>query len=69
MIKSRRMRLAGNVARMGDMRNARNVMVGKPGRKRPVGRPGRRWEDNIRMDRREIDWKCVDWMHLTQDRN
>jgi len=39
-----------------------------PERKRPFGRPRRRWEDNIRMDRREIGWEVVDWMHLALDR-
>jgi hypothetical protein len=43
--------------------------VGKPERKRPLGRPRRRWEDNIRMDLREVGWERVDWMHLAQDRN
>jgi len=43
-------------------------LIGKPQVKRPLGRPGRRWEDNITMDVREIGWKNVDWTHLTQDR-
>jgi hypothetical protein len=56
MIKSRRMRWAWNVARMGVKRNAytSNILVGKPEGKRPLGRPGRRWVDNINMDLREI---------------
>jgi hypothetical protein len=50
MIKSRRMIWAGHVARMGEKKNVCRIFVGKPERKRPVGRPGCRWEDNIRMD-------------------
>jgi hypothetical protein len=48
MITSRRMRWAGHVARMGDMRNAYTILIGKPEGKRPVGKPRRRWECNIR---------------------
>jgi hypothetical protein len=55
-IKSRRMRWAGHAARMGEEINVYKVLVGKPKRKRPLGRPGRRWEDGIRMDLREIGW-------------
>jgi hypothetical protein len=51
------------------MRNAYTILVGKPAGKRPLGRPRRRWEDNIRMDLREIDWEGVDWMRLTQGRD
>jgi hypothetical protein len=50
------------------MRNSYYVFIGKPGRKRPLGRPRLRWEDNIRMDIRKIEWKGVDWIHLAQDR-
>jgi hypothetical protein len=59
---------AGNVARMGKMRNAYTILVRKPQRKRPLGRPRRRWEDNIRMDIREIGLG-VDWIHLAQDKD
>jgi hypothetical protein len=55
-IKSRRMRWAGHVARMGEGRKVYRVLVGKPGGKRPLGRPRRRREDEIRMDLREIGW-------------
>jgi hypothetical protein len=55
-IKSRRMRWAGHVARMGEGRNVYTVLVGKPEGKRPLGRPRRRWEDGIKMDLREIGW-------------
>jgi hypothetical protein len=56
MIKSRRMRWAGHVARMREKRNAYWILVGKLKGKRPLGRPRRRWEDNIKMDLREIGW-------------
>jgi hypothetical protein len=62
MIKSRRMRDLGHVAHMGEMKNAYQLLVRKPECKRPLGRPGYRWESNIRMDVREIGWKGVDWM-------
>jgi hypothetical protein len=51
------------------MRKICNIFVGKPEGKRPLGRNRRRWEDNIRMDLREIGWESVDWMHLAQDRD
>jgi hypothetical protein len=54
--KSRRMRWAGHVARMGEGRNVYRVLVGKPEGNRPLGRPRRRWEDGIEMDLREIGW-------------
>jgi hypothetical protein len=56
IIKSRRMRWAGHVARMGKKRNAYRILMGKPDGKRPLGIPRRRWEDNIKMDLREIGW-------------
>jgi hypothetical protein len=68
-IKSRRMRWAGYVARMGEGRNVYRVLVGKPEGKRPLGRPRRRWEDGIKMDLREIGWGGVEWIHLAQDRD
>jgi hypothetical protein len=54
VVKSRRMRWAGHVARMGDKRGVHRVLVGKPEGKRPLGRPRRRWEDNIKMDLQEV---------------
>jgi hypothetical protein len=60
MIKSRRMRWAGHVAWIGEKRNAYRILVRKPEGKRPLGRPRRRWEDNIKMDLREIVWGGVD---------
>jgi hypothetical protein len=69
IIKSRRMRWAGYVAHMGGKRNAYRLLVGKPEGKKPLGRPRRRWEDNIRMDLGEVRWDDVDWIGLAQDRN
>jgi hypothetical protein len=54
---------------MGEMRNAYKILVGKPERKRPLRRPGHRWEDNIKVDLREIGFGGVDWMNLAQDRD
>jgi hypothetical protein len=69
MIKSRRMRWAGHVARMGEKRKAYRLLVGKPERKRPLGRTRRRWVDNIRKDLGEVGWGDVDWIDLAQDRD
>jgi hypothetical protein len=69
VIKSRSMRWAVHVAGMCKMRNGYKILVGKPERNRPLGRLGRRWEDNIRMDLREIGWEGVDWMHPDLDRD
>jgi len=62
------MRWAGHVARMGEGRGVYGVLVGRPEGRRPLGRPRRRWEDNIRMDLREVGCGCVDWMEPAQDR-
>jgi hypothetical protein len=67
MIKSRRMRLAGHVTRMGEKRNARRILVGKAEGKRPLGRPRRRWVDNIKMDLGEIELDAMDWIDLAED--
>jgi hypothetical protein len=69
IIKSWRMRWAGHVARMEETRNAYRLLVGKPEGKRPLGRPRRRWVDNIRMDLGEVGWCNVDWIGLAKDRN
>jgi transcription termination factor 2 len=69
MIKSRRLRWAGHVARMVETRNAYRILVGKPEGKRSPGRPRRRWVDNIKMDLREIEWDGMDWIELAQDRD
>ncbi|KAJ4445576.1 hypothetical protein ANN_12257 [Periplaneta americana] len=68
-IKSRRLRWAGHVARMGESRNVYRVLVGRPEGKRPLGRPRRRWEDNIKMDLREVGYDGRDWINLAQDRD
>jgi hypothetical protein len=68
VIKSRRMRWAGHVARIGEGRGAYGVLVGRPEGKRPLGRPRRRWEDNIKLDLREIWINGANWIHLAQDR-
>jgi hypothetical protein len=54
---------------MGEKRNAYRIFVAKPEGKGPLGRPRRRWEDNIRMDLREIRWCGMDWIDLAQDRD
>jgi hypothetical protein len=69
VIKWRRMRWAGHVARMGEERGVYSVFVGKPEGKRPLGRPRRRWVDNIRMDLQEVRCRQVDWIGLAQDRD
>jgi transcription termination factor 2 len=69
IIKSRRIRWAGHVARMEEKRNVYRLLVGKSEGKRPLGRPRRRWVDNIRMDLGEVEWGDVDWICLAQDRN
>ena len=69
VIKSRRMRWAGNVARMGEERGVYRVLVGKPEGRRPLGRPRRRWVDNIRMDLQEVGCGYMDWIGLAQDRD
>ena len=69
VVKSRRMRWAGHVARMGEGRGVHRVLVGKPEGKRPLGRPRRRWKDNIKMDLQEVEGGCEDWMELAQDRD
>ena len=68
VVKSRRMRWAWHVSRMGEGRGVHRVLVGKPEGKRPLGRPRRRWEDNIRTDLREVGG-VGDWMELGQDRD
>jgi hypothetical protein len=69
VIKSRRMRWVGHVALIGEGRVVYRVLVGKPEGRRPLERSRRRWEDNIRMDLREVGCGCVDWMELAQDKD
>jgi hypothetical protein len=67
VVNSRRMRWAGHVARMGEDRSVHRVLVGRPEGKRPLGRPRRRWENNIKMDLQEVGGGLEDWMELVQD--
>jgi hypothetical protein len=69
VIKSRRMRWAGHVARMGEERVVYRVLMGKPEGKRPLGKPMRRWVDNIRMDLQEVECGYMDWIGLVHDRD
>ena len=69
VIKSRRFRWAGHVARMGEKRGVYRVLVRKPEGKRPLGRSSRRWKDNIRMDLQEVVYGGMDWIDLVQDRD
>jgi hypothetical protein len=68
VIKSRRMRWAGHVACMGGSRGVYRVLVGRPKGKRPLGRPRRKWEDNIKLDLREIGIDGKNWIQLAQER-
>jgi hypothetical protein len=69
VIKSRRMRLEGHVARMGDSKGVFRVSVGKPEGKRPLGRHKPRWEDNFKMDLQEVGCGGMDWIDLAQDKD
>jgi transcription termination factor 2 len=69
VVESRRMKWAGHVARMGEERGVHRVLVGKPEGKRPLGRPRRRWKDNIKMDFQEVGGGRGDWNELAQDRD
>jgi hypothetical protein len=68
VIKSRRMRWAGHVAYMREGRGVYRVLVGRSKVKRPLGRPRHRWEDNIKLDLREIGINVANWFQLAQDR-
>jgi len=67
--KSRRMRWAGRVARMGERRGVYRVLVGKPEGKGRLGRPRHRWDDNIKMDLQEVGCGGVDWIEMAHDRD
>jgi hypothetical protein len=69
MIKSRRMRWVGHVARLGNKTTAYRILLGKPEGKRPLGRPRLRWVDNIGIDIGEVGWDCVDWICVAHDRD
>ena len=68
VVKSRRMRWAGHVARMGERKGVYRVLVGKTEGKRSLRRPRLRWQDNIKMDLQEVGWRDMDWIYLAQDR-
>ena len=68
-LKSRRLRWVGHIAHMEQSRNAYRVLVGKPDGKGPLGRPRRRWEDNIKMDLREVGCAPGEWMDIAEDRD
>jgi hypothetical protein len=69
VVKSKRMRWAGHVARMGEDSGVHRVLVGKPEEKRPLGRPRHRWKDNIKMDLQEVGGSLGDRMELAQNRD
>jgi hypothetical protein len=69
IIKARRIRWMGHVARFGEKRNVYRLLERKPEGRRPLGRPRRRWLDNIRMDLVEVGWGDVNWIGLAQDRD
>jgi len=69
LMKYRRMRWAGNVARLGDKRGALRVLVRRPDRKRPLGRPRSRWGSNIKVDLEAVGWGGMEWIDLAQDRD
>ena len=69
VIKSRRMRWSGHMARLGEERGVYSFLVGKPEGKGPLGRPRHRWVDNIMMDLQEVGCGYMDWIRLVQDRD
>jgi hypothetical protein len=69
MLKSRRMKWAGHVARIGAKSKAYKILVGNPEGKRPIKRPRHRWVDDIKINFREIGWGSMDWIDLAHDRD
>ena len=69
MIKSRKIRRAGNVTCIGERKDVYRDLVGKPEGKRPLGRPRRRWKDNIKMDLYEVGCGGMNWIDLAKDRD
>jgi hypothetical protein len=68
VVKSRRMRWVGHVARMWERGGVHRVLLGKPEGKRPLGRPRHKWKDNIKMELQEVGGDCGNWMELAKDR-
>jgi hypothetical protein len=68
-LKDAEYRKSGHVARVGERRGAYRALVEKPEGRRPLGRPRRRWEDNIKIDLLEVGWRGMDWINLTQDKD
>ena len=68
-LKARRLRWIGHITRMGQFRKVSRVLVGNPVENRPLGRPRRRWEDNIEIDLREVFCDAGDWIDVAQDRD
>jgi hypothetical protein len=69
MIKLKKDEMGGACSTNGGKKNVYGILVGKPEGKRPLGRPRRRWVDNIKMDLREIGWDGVDWIYMAQDKD
>jgi hypothetical protein len=69
VIKPRRVRWEGHVARIGEGRGVYRVLMEKPEEKRPLGRPWRRWEDNLKIDLQEVVCGGIDWIEMAQDRD
>jgi hypothetical protein len=69
VVNSRRMRWAGHVALMGESRSVYRILVGKSERKKPLGKPRHRWEDNIKMDLQDVECGDMDWIDLAEDRD
>jgi hypothetical protein len=69
VIKSRRMRGAGHVSRVGEKRDLYRILVGRPEGRRPLGRPRCRWKDNIQIDLQEVGWGSMYWIELAEDRD
>jgi hypothetical protein len=67
MVKSRRIRWVRACSTHGEKRNVYRILVKNPGGKRPLGRPRRRWEDNIKLDLKDMGWDGMDWIDLSQD--
>jgi hypothetical protein len=68
VIKSRRVKWAGHVSRVGYKRGAYRILVGRPDGKRPLEKPRRRWENNTKVDLQKVEWGGIEWIYMAQDR-